>query len=441
MNTICSLLLTVSFQTMKMKKERFFLTSVCILAVGALSFVVAVKFSSSPTSLPVSNEATAQEAASGDVKSKSDSSEEGAPVGQGADGPAVVAVSPAIAIDILEPRQYPGTLVPIDDVDIVPRVTGWINKVNFKEGDLVKTGDLLFEIEDTTYQAAVSKAEANLAQSQAELKNAEINYNRADDLLERNAGSQMDFDNAEQRLSQAKALVQLNEAALADAKNTLSYTKITSPIDGRIGKVTVTRGNLVTPQTGKIVDIKSFAPIYVRFAIGESVFNRKFEGEKRIRDLAEIHVCPVGEDRDDVKKIAEYPTAEITLIDNKVDSSTNTVDLWATLKNEDFRFFPGSYATVLLSRKLEKPVVGMLISALQTSPDGNYVYILDENNRAVQREVKLGPISGKYQIVTAGLEAGETVVVEGMNKLQPGAPAQPLDVETLRPYVRSSENQ
>ena len=429
---------------MSMKKGRFFLTSVCVVAVGALGWFVVSKFMSSPTSSPAANNAVAQETAASDAESEqsgADNSDDAAPVGQGADGPAVVAVAPAISINVLEPRQYPGALVPIDDVEIVPRVTGWINKINFKEGDLVKTGDLLFELEDTTYQAAVSKAEANLLQSQAELKNAEINYNRADDLLKRNAGSQMDFDNADQRLSQAKALVQLNEAALADAKNTLSYTKITSPIDGRIGKVTVTRGNLVTPQTGKIVDIKSFAPIYVRFAIGESVFNRKFEGEKRIRELAEIHVCPVGEDREDVKKIAEYPTAKIELIDNKVDSSTNTIVIWATLKNEDSRFFPGSYATVLLSRKLEKPVVGVLLSALQTSPDGNYVYVLDENNNAVQREVKLGPISGKYQVVTAGVAVGETVVVEGMNKLKPGAPAQPLDIETLQPYVRASENQ
>lgn len=421
------------------------MTSAAALAVGVLA-AVGVLNSSAFSRLDASSSAVAQDGDStkSDESTKAEDSsdatkEDAEPVGQGAGDAAVVAVAPALSITELQPRQYPGVLVPIDDVDIVPRVTGWINKVNFKEGDPVKAGDLLFELEDTTYQVALAQAEANLVQSQAELKNAEINYNRTDDLLKRNAGSQQDFDNAEQRLEQAKAAVQLNEAAVVDAKNTLSYTKITSPIDGRIGKVSVTRGNLVTPQTGKIVDIKSFAPIYIRFAIGESVFSRRFQGEKRIRDLAVIHVCPVGEDREDAKKIAQYPTAEIELIDNKVDSSTNTVVIWATLKNEDNRFFPGSYATVLLSRKLEKPVVGVLLSALQTNADGNYIYVLDKDNRAVQREVKLGPISGKYQIVTAGVKAGETVVVEGMNKLKPGALANPVDYETLQP-AESTEN-
>lgn len=425
---------------MKMKKGRFLSTLVFVFVVGVVLVFAAKSISSSSSSATVSNESVAQESSTSESATDAESQNDASAAEHVEDAPAVVAVSPALSIHVLQPRQYPGTLVPIDDVDIVPRVTGWINKVNFKEGDVVKTGDLLFEIEDTTYQVAVEKAQANLVQSQAELKFAETNYNRVADLLERNATSQMEFDSAEQRLTQAKAIVQLNEAALLDAQNTLSYTKITSPIDGRIGKVTVTRGNLVTPQTGKLVDVKSFAPIYLRFAIGESVFNRTFEGEQRIRELAEIHVCPVGEDREDLKRIEEYPIAEIELIDNKVDSSTNTVVLWATLKNEDDRFFPGSYATVLLSRKLEKPVVGVLLSALQTSPDGNYVFVLDENDRAVQREVKLGPISGKYQIVTAGVEAGEVVVVEGMNKLKPGVKARPLDVGSLQPFARSNDN-
>lgn len=402
------------------------MTSAAVACVGV--FVVVAGLNTSPLARlfsPAAKAVAQDEPAAADAEGEAPAQQEEAPA-------AVVAVSPAVSIEKLAPRQYPGALVPIDDVDIMPRVTGWINAVNFKEGDAVKAGDLLFEIEDTTYQVAVKQAEASLVQAQAELKNAETNYNRANDLLTRNAGSQLDFDNAEQRLTQAKASVQLAEAALLDARNTLSYTKITSPIDGRIGKVTVTRGNLVTPQTGKLVDVKSFAPIYLRFAIGESVFNRTFEGSKRIRDLAEIRVCPVGEERDNEAKIAEYPTAEIELIDNKVDPSTNTIIIWAVLKNEDARFFPGSYATVLLSRKLEKPLVGVLLSALQTDGDGkNYVYVVDKNKKANLRAVELGPISGKYQIVLSGVEVGETVVVEGMNKIKPGSIVDGLDFEAV----------
>ena len=343
--------------------------------------------------------------------------------------PAVVAVSRAALVSDLEPRQYAGRLEPIDDVDIVPRVTGWLEKVHFKEGDFVNEGDLLFEIEDTTYKVAVKKAEAGLAQSEAELKNAQTIYDRSKELLERNAGSQQDFDNAEQRLFQARAAKQLAEASLEDARNTLSYAKITAPISGRIGKTLVTRGNLVTPQTGKIVDVKSFSPIRLRFAIGESVFSRVFGGEAQIRDRAIVRVCPVGESRDDPSLFATYPEATIELVDNKVDVGTNTIVLWAILDNADMRFFPGSYATVLLSRKLDAPVVGVIASALQTNGEEEFVYVVNAENRVERRVVSLGPISGKLQILDSGVKAGELVVVEGMNKLQPGALVEPQPIE------------
>ena len=337
-----------------------------------------------------------------------------------------VATDASVGLLSLQPRQYAGRIVSIEEVDIVPRVTGWIEKINFKEGDFVNAGDVLFELEDTTYRAAYKTAQANLAQAQAVLKNAETSYNRAKELLDRNAGSQADFDNAEQRLAQARATIDMSEAALTDAENTLSYTKITTPISGRIGKVTVTRGNLVTPLTGKIVDVRQFAPIHVRFAIGESVFNGTLGGAKNVRDWAQLRVCPVGSSRSDSKAIESYPEAKIDLIDNHVDPSTNTIVLWATLANEDERFFPGSYATVLLSRKLDAPVCAVLQSAVQTSPEGNYVYVCNEQNRAERRIVKLGPISDNYYVVESGVEIGENVVVEGMNKLQDGALVSPV---------------
>lgn len=336
---------------------------------------------------------------------------------------AIVAVDPAVGLSTLQPRQYAGRIVSIEEVDVVPRVTGWIKSINFEEGDFVKEGDLLFELEDTTYQAAYKTAQANLDQAQAVLKNAEITYNRTKGLLERNAGSQADFDNADQGLAVAKASVAMCEAALTDATNTLSYTKITAPISGRIGKVTVTRGNLVTPQTGKIVDIRQFAPIHIRFAIGESVFNGTFGGEKKIRDLAQVKVCPVGSSRTDSKAIETYPEAKIDLIDNHVDSSTNTLVIWAVLPNEDNRFFPGSYATVMLSRKLEKPVPAVLQSAIQTAPEGNFVWVV-KDGKAAKQFVTLGPISHNYYVIDSGVEIGDKIVVEGMNKLTEGAPIQ-----------------
>lgn len=334
--------------------------------------------------------------------------------------PAVVAVDKAMGLSTLQARQYAGRVVAIEEVDIVPRVTGWIQKINFKEGDAVNVGDVLFELEDTTYQAAYQTAVANLEQAKAVQLNAQTTYDRAKNLFDRNAGSQADLDNATQGLAQANATVKICEASLTDAENTLSYTKIASPIAGRIGKVTVTRGNLVTPQTGKLVDVRQFAPIHVRFAIGESVFNTTYEGEKRIRDLAQVKICPVGSSRTDSKMIETYPEAKIDLVDNHVDPTTNTIVIWATLDNADYRFFPGSYVTVMLSRKLAAPVPAVLQSAIQTAPEGNYVYVV-KNGVAEKRFVQLGPISDNYYVINEGVAIDETIVVEGMNKLTDGA--------------------
>jgi len=345
-----------------------------------------------------------------------------------------VVVDDAAGVMYLKPRQYAGQFVPIEEVEIVPRVTGWIEKINFKEGDEVKEGDLLFEIEDTTYRAALATAEGALEQATAEQKNAQISFDRASDLFQRQAGSQADVDDAESRLAIAQATVKQAQAAQIDAENTLSYTKIKSPISGRIGKVTVTRGNLVTPTTGKLVDIKSYAPIYVRFAIGESVFNDTFGGESKIRDLAGIKICPVGKSRDDYEAMADYPDATITLIDNKVDPSTNTVVIWATVENSDNRFIPGSYATVILAKKRDEPVVAILLSAVGTTSDGNFVYVVDKNNRVEKRFVKLGMVAGRYQVIDEGLAVGEKVIVEGTNKVEDGSLVKPISFDPTGKY-------
>ncbi len=356
-----------------------------------------------------------------DMSEKRAEAQDGPQKGEGQEAPpVVVAVEPAAGITSLQPRQYAGRLEAIEEVDIDPRINGWIENINFEEGDFVNEGDLLFELEDTSYQAAYKTAQANLDQAKAVLKNAQTSHKRAKDLLERQAGSQADFDNAEQALAQAQANVAISEAKLVDAENTLSYTRIKSPIAGRIGKVTVSRGNLVTPQTGKIVDVRQFSPIYVKFAIGASVFNGTFGGEEKIRDLALLRVCPVGGSRTDAKAIESYPTATIDFVDNHVDSSTNTLFIWAELENADELFFPGAYATVMLSRKLDRPYPAVLQSAIQNALEGNYVWVV-KDGKAEQRFVKLGPITENYYVIESGVEIGEDIVVEGMNKVTAGA--------------------
>ncbi|MBO7725063.1 MAG: efflux RND transporter periplasmic adaptor subunit [Thermoguttaceae bacterium] len=377
-----------------------------------------------------------------------------------------VITAPSVEMGELDVRRFPGPIVAVEEVDIVPRVTGYIEKINFKEGDFVEAGDLLFEIEQREYAATLKRAEAEVASRQSAIVQAEAaikqqearieelnsileyreaTYNRNKQLFARGtAVSQDDVDNTESAFKATRAQLAAAEATLASVKSQfetaksalaaaeaaadlaafdMEHTRITAPISGKIGKVTVTPGNLVTPQFGKMVDIKTISPIYVRFAISEQLFLTTYGGEKGIRDIARIRL-----ELADGTMYGEE--AEIALIDNKVDPKTNKIMIWATLQNEDHKLLPGSYATVYLSPKSENPTCAVIASAVQTvAGGGNFVYVLDGENKVERREVRLGALSEKYYEITSGIKPGETVVIEGMNKVQPGQQVNPIPAE------------
>ena len=377
-----------------------------------------------------------------------------------------VITAPSVETEELDVRRFPGPIVAVEEVDIVPRVTGYIEKINFKEGDYVKAGDLLFEIEQREYAATLKRAEAEVSSRQSAivqaeaaikqqearideldsiLKYRETTYNRNKQLFARGtAVSQDDVDNTESAFKATQAQLAAAEATLASVKSQyetaksalaaaeaaadlaafdMEHTRIAAPISGKIGKVTVTPGNLVTPQFGKLVDIKTISPIYVRFAISEQLFLTTYGGEKGIRDIARIRL-----ELADGTMYGEE--AIIALIDNKVDPKTNKIMIWATLRNEDHKLLPGSYATVYLSPKSDKPTCAVIISAVQTAADGgSFVYVLDGGNKVERREVQLGALSEKYYEITSGVQPGETVVIEGMNKIQPGQQVNPISAD------------
>ena len=377
-----------------------------------------------------------------------------------------VITAPSVEMGELDVRRFPGPIVAVEEVDIVPRVTGYIEKLNFKEGDFVKAGDLLFEIEQREYAAALKRAEAEVAsrrsaidQAEAAIKQQEARidelnsileyreatYNRNKQLFARGtAVSQDDVDNTESAFKATRAQLAAAQATLASVKSQyetaksalaaaeadadlaafdMEHTRISAPISGKIGKVTVTPGNLVTPQFGKLVDIKTISPIYVRFAISEQLFLTTYGGEKGIRDIARIRL--------ELADGAMYEEeAKIALIDNKVDPKTNKIMIWAILQNEDHKLLPGSYATVYLSPKSDKPTCAVIVSAVQTEAGGgSFVYVLDGENKVERREVRLGALSEKYYEITSGLKPGETVVVEGVNKVRPGQTVNPIPAD------------
>ncbi|MDD3886998.1 MAG: efflux RND transporter periplasmic adaptor subunit, partial [Victivallaceae bacterium] len=287
-----------------------------------------------------------------------------------APAPAVtVSVQPAVEMKQSYAKKYAGLITPIEEVSIVPRVTGIIEKINFQEGAMVKADSLLFEIEDVTYRASVDSARAVVAEIEASLRYTQTNFDRQKKLLATSAIAKSVFDDAEKQLATSNAQLAAARAALVNAENTLSYTRIASPITGRIGKCALTHGNLVTPSTGEMVKITQIAPIYVEFSVGERDFRSEFGGMSGFAKNAIIEV-----ELADGSLFNEQ--AEVAVIDPVIDHGTNTIKIWATFKNTDSQLIPGSYVTVRLGAKLHAPLVGVLPSALQVDRDGTHVYVI-----------------------------------------------------------------
>ena len=327
-----------------------------------------------------------------------------------------VLVTKARMVRESQPKRYVGSIEPIEQVDVMPRVTGTLWKVHFTEGSPVKAGALLYEIEDTTYRAAVETFRAQQEQLEAALRYADVEYQRNSSLLKSRAVSATSHDKALMEIDSAKAKIKGIKASLLDAENNLSYTKIYAPISGVIGISKLTVGNLITPAGGKLTDIKMIAPIYVRFSLSERVFRRDFGGAESIRDRAVIRL-----------QLADgtvYPeAAKITLIDNKVSATTNTITFWATFQNKDHQLLPGSFVTVLLSARSEKPLPSIPPSAMIAGNDGYQVYVLEAGNRVAARKVVPGGMTGEWQLIESGLDGSERIVADGMHKVKPGMTA------------------
>lgn len=319
-------------------------------------------------------------------------------------------------------KKYVGHLEAIEETELRARISGVINSIKFKEGDLVKKGDLLFELEDTTYRAKLLSAKAQLDQTKAELKYAEDNFNRQKTLRASSAVSQSTMDEAQRLYSLAKAKLQEAEASLLDAENNLSYCRIYAPISGRIGRVTYTQGNYVTPQSEKLADIVQTSPIYANFAISERDYQSLFGDSETLKKSGNVRI--MLSDGSSYKSLGA-----VAFIDNKVDLGTNTLTIWAAFDNTEGELIPGGFVTVVLSRRAEKTFPAVRLSAIMTGEKGNYIYIVDQENKVVRREVETGPLSGSMQLLRSGVEVGETVIVGGTNKVRPGAVVTPFPVE------------
>ena len=332
-------------------------------------------------------------------------------------GAATVSVIKAEKRPVTESVRFVGRIQAIERVDIRARVTGYLEDVLFKDGDLVKTGTLLYRIEKGPFEAAVEQAKAAKLRAQALLENATLQLQRSEELLKTSATSIAVRD---ERLATQKAAqgdLTGAEAALKTAEINLAYTDINSPIDGRIGRTAVTRGNVVGPDSGVLTTIVSSNPMYVTFPVSQREFARIFPRERDLRSAA-----------NDTKVVIQassgppYPhPGKIDFIDVKVDQATDTVAVRATVPNPESRLVDGQLVQV--SVEGDKPEERIVVpqAALIADQQGIYVFVVEDGKAAIRR-VKVGQTVGGSIIVTEGLNGGELVATTGLQGLRPGLP-------------------
>jgi membrane fusion protein (multidrug efflux system) len=316
---------------------------------------------------------------------------------------------------VTESVRFVGRIQAIERVDVRARVTGFLEEVLFQDGDRVKTGAPLYRIEKGPFEAAVEQAKATLLRAQAQLDNATIQRQRAEDLLRSSSGSVATRDDRVAAEKAAQGDVAAAEAALKTAEINLAYTDINSPIDGRIGRTAVTRGNVVGPDSGVLTTIVSSDPMYVTFPVSQREFVRIFppgrDGQAAIKNSKVVVQMSNG---------PVYPhVGKIDFVDVKVDQATDTIAVRASLPNPDGRLADGQLVQV--SVEGDKPEERIVVpqAVLIADQQGIYVFIV-ENGKAVIRRVKVGQTVGGSIVVTEGLSGGELVVTSGMQGLRPG---------------------
>ena len=344
--------------------------------------------------------------------------------------PPAVDVATVVSKPVRQWDEFTGRVAAPEAVEVRARVSGYIDRIAFKEGDEVKKGDLLFVIDQRPYKAAFDSAAAQLERARAAARLAEVLDQRSQSLIKTGAISRTEYDKTNSTLAQANADTHAAEAALETAKLNLDYTEVHSPIAGRVSRAILTQGNLIQADQTVLTSVVSQDPVYVYFQPDEQTFQRYSELARRGERATSANPVRVG-----LASSKDYPYAgTVNFINNQVDSATGTISMRAVVANPDRVLVPGMFARVQLEGSAEYRAALIDEKAVMTDQDHKYVYVLGPENKATRKDIVLGSAIDGLRVVKSGLDASDKVIVAGLQKIfMPGMPVKPNEVAMSGP--------
>lgn len=326
--------------------------------------------------------------------------------------------------DVIQSFDAPGRVVSKYQVSVMARISGYLQKSYFKEGDYVKAGETLFLIEPVEYQNAASVAGANIQNIRAQLAYANKQLARAEELVKQDYIAKSRYDEILANRDALKAQLKAAQSNFNDTNRNLSYTRVKAPVDGRIGIIDVTVGNYVTPSSGSLTTINSTNPIYVTFPLSSEDYASISSIDENANAKRRVELYFQNGDKYNQDGVQDF-------LDNKVDQSTGTVTMRATFQNKDNKLLHGEFVNVKLyaNHPVKVPVVPIV--AVQENQEGKYVYTIDETGMPKLTYIKVQGQSGDNWIVKDGLKAGDRVIVDGFLKVTPGTPVKIVSKEEM----------
>ncbi len=346
--------------------------------------------------------------------------------------PPPVSVAEVVAKQVNEWDEFTGHLEAVENVEVRPRVSGYIDRIAFRQGAEVSKGDLLFEIDPRPFRTELNRAEADLARAQSQFELAHSQLRRAQELLKQNFISQQAYDDRVSGSREAAANMKVAEATVASARLNLDYTRVRSPVAGRVGRAEVTVGNLVIGLGGAnatlLTTVVSLDPIYAYFEGDEQAYLKYSElartGDRPSSPSARtaIYLGLASEQGHPHKGYVDF-------VDNQLNPQTGTIRARAVFDNPDRAFTPGLFARLKLVGSGTYDAILISDRAVGTDQSRKFVLVVGADSKAMYREVKLGPVVDGLRVVKQGLKPGEVIVVNGLQRVRPGDPVTPQRVQ------------